>query len=329
MRRFETSEEQAHAAGGIELLDNLAPEHLPAPALSNRATLDEKLLFLRRHPTAQPTVLGVGSSITMRSLYGAPFSEANAPERSFLNAGFEGAQTHQTREIGRFFMDLFPRVHTVVQLVVPPDFEDCTTRPATLFDVDDARAYVRGELSLGMAYLKYFNPHQLIPDAFTIAARRQSSTGASRKGRFYMDQYASMPMEMSVPELRKRHERLYAETGPLDEACFRELREWSYEVNQRGARLFVVVPPFSPVFLRNVANASKYTETFVHGLRETLIDSPAVLIDARSTGFSDEAFADAYHLLWPAARVFSSYVADHVRQLSGGPTTITPVKPST
>ena len=303
----------------VVLLDRFAPEHLPPPAISNRSDLDEKLLFLRRHRDWEPSTLGVGSSITMRSLYGAPLSEGLEPRDRFLNVGFGGARIHQVRAVGRFYLDLFPTVRTVVQLVVPPDFEDCTTAPSQLFDPADAGAYVRGDMSSVKAYLKYFNPHELIPQAFGIAAARRNTSGGAVGDRLYTDPFGSMPMTMSAPEARDRHELLYTETRVLDPACFRELRAWSREVEARGARLVIVVPPFSPIFLSEVAGAPEYIESFVQKLALALKDTPAALIDERSIAFGDEAYADAYHLLWPAARVFSRHVSDDVKQLAVGP----------
>ena len=87
--------------GSIVLLDRFAPEHLLAPSISNRGDLDEKLLFLRRHSDWEPSTLGVGSSITMRSLDGAPFSEGLEPRDRFLNVGVGGARIHQVRAVGR------------------------------------------------------------------------------------------------------------------------------------------------------------------------------------------------------------------------------------
>jgi hypothetical protein len=300
-------------AGAVQFMQHFAPQHLPAPAISNRLDLDEKLLFLRRHPDRRPTVLGVGSSITMRSLDGAPFS-GGPSSTGFLNVGIGGAQIHQTRETGKFYLDLFPEIAVVVQLVVPPDFEDCSTQPRVLFDPTDARAFVRGEMSSVRAYLKYFNPEELIPEALHIAADRERSSGGDVGQRLQMDEFGSMPMEMTPREARRRHETLYSETRPLDPNCFRELREWSREVRERGARHVVVVPPFSPIFLRTIPGAPEYIETFVQMLSTTLRNEPADLIDERSIAFGDEAFADAYHLLWPAARVFSRHVAADLEQ---------------
>ena len=310
--------------GGIELLERFAPQHLPPPAISNRIDLDEKLVFLRRHPGWQPTILGVGSSITVRSLYGAPFSEGMSPEKRLLNVGIGGAQIHQTRRSGGFYLDLFPEVRTVIQLVVPPDFQDCSTQPATLFDSADAAAYVRGQMSSVRAYLKYFNPHELLAEAWHIASDRETSSGPD--GKLFTDEFGSMPMQMSPAQARQRHKELYSEIRALDPKCFRELQEWSREVKQRGARLVVVIPPFSPIFLRAVAGAPQFIDEFARNVSAALDGGPALLVDERSLALGDEAFADAYHLLWPGARVFSRHVSAEIRQLLAGRTKLPTVR---
>jgi hypothetical protein len=299
--------------GSVQLLERYAPEHLPPPAISNRLNLDEKLTFLRQRLDQQPTILAVGSSITMRSLDGAPFLAVPMQE-SFLNLGIGGAQVHQTRWTGNFYLDLFPTVHTVIQLVVPPDFKDCSATPRVLFNPADAQAYVRGDMSSVRAYLKYFNPHQLIGEALHIAVDRQRATGGD--GNLYMDEFGSMPMDMTPGEAKRRHKQLYGELEPLDHSCFRELQQWSKEVGQRGARLVVVIPPFSPIFLRGIAGAPEYIDAFAQRVSDALSGGPAKLVDERSIGLGDEAFADAYHLLWPSARVFSRHVSSAVKQLT-------------
>ncbi|MDF2764905.1 MAG: hypothetical protein K0S81_1899 [Rhodospirillales bacterium] len=303
--------------GLIELLDRYAPQHLPAPAISNRIDLDEKLRFLRRHPDLQPTTIAVGSSSAMRSLYGAPFSgELHGRER-FLNVAFSGAQMHEVRYASNFYLDLFPGVRKVLQLAVPPDFEDCTTVPRAVFERADARAYVRGEASLAKTYLKYFNPHELVPEAFEIAAARENLSGSFER-RLYTDPFGTMPMDMSAEEARQRHAVLYTKIRPLDPACFRELRAWSGDVDARGARLVVVVPPTSPIFLREVAGAKGYIDQFVRELSEALRGTSAIFIDERSMALGEGAFGDAYHLLWPAARVFSKQLSEDLERRFAG-----------
>lgn len=303
--------------GLIELLDRYAPQHLPAPAISNRIDLDEKLRFLRRHPDLQPTMLAVGSSSAMRSLYGAPFSgELDGRER-FLNVAFSGAQMHEVRYASNFYLDLFPGVRKVLQLAVPPDFEDCTTVPTAVFDRADARAYIHGKASLARTYLKYFNPHELVPEAFQIAAARENLSGSFER-RLYTDPFGTMPMDMSAEEARQRHAVLYTKIRPLDPACFRELRTWSGEIEARDARLVVVVPPTSPMFLREVAGSKEYMDAFARALAEALSGTSAIFIDERSLALGEEAFGDAYHLLWPAARVFSKHLSEDLERRFAG-----------
>jgi hypothetical protein len=300
-------------ASGPELLERLAPEHLPPPAISNRIDLDEKLLFLRRHPDWKPLILGVGSSITARSLDGEPFSVGLSEENRFLNVGIGGAQIHQTRQAGLFFLHLFPEVRTVVQLVVPPDFTNCSTPAGALFDAKDAAAFVHGEMSSVRAYLKYFNPQELIPQALHMAEDREPSFGPD--GKLYQDQFGTMPLQMSPAQARDRHERLYKTPNSLDPNCFAELRKWSAELGRLGVRHVVVLPPISPLFLHSVSGAPQFIDAFAQHVAESLKGGAATLVDERSLPLGEGGFADAYHLLWPAAQVFSRYVSEDIQQL--------------
>ena len=296
----------------VGALSRFAPQHLPPPAISNHISFDEKLLLLRHHPQLRPRILGAGSSITLRSLDGSAFQPQGA-EPVFFNAGLAGGQIHQIRYATSFFLELFPTVQTIVQVAVPPDFADCTNERAGFFDASDARAFARGRMSLARAYLKYFNPQELIPDAFTMAAKRRGwDEGASE--RLYMDAFGTMPMQVSAREARQRHRELYNEPQPVDPSCFVELKRWSREIAARGKRLYIVVPPISPIYLHRVPGAVRSVDQFLAALHNALDGESAILVDMRDEmPLGSEGFADAYHLQWTAARQFSRKLADLVR----------------
>jgi hypothetical protein len=297
--------------GAVEALERIAPEHLPPPAISNQISFDEKLLFLRRHPEIQPRILGTGSSSALRTLDGSAFQEPGSAGLSFLNAGLAGGQIHHIRYAGDFFLDVFREVRTVVHVAVPPDFADCSSTDPEFFNAADARSFVLRRMSSTAAYLKYFNPQEIVPEALHIAAERRNwSEGAG--SRMYMDAYGTMPMQISEQAARLRHRELYNHTDRMDPRCLEELKRWSRDVAAHGGQLYVVVPPISPLFFESVPGARAYVEEFTAILRDGLHGEPAKLLDARDLPIPPGGFADAYHLQWSAAQLFSRAVAESI-----------------
>jgi hypothetical protein len=298
--------------GAVAALSRFAPEHLPPPPISNHISFDEKLLLLRHQPDLRPSILGAGSSITLRTLDGSAFQPEGA-RPVFFNAGLAGGQIHQIRFATSFFLELFPTVETIVQMVVPPDFADCTSEGPSFFNPRDARAFARGRMSPARAYLKYFNPQELILEALTMAAKRRGwDEGAAE--RLYMDAFGTMPMQVSAREARQRHRDLYNHLDPIDPSCLLELKRWSRDLAARGKRLYIVIPPTSPIHLQQVPGATRSVEEFVAALHAALEGESAILVDMRDEPLGSEGFADAYHMQWTAARQFSRKLADLVRQ---------------
>jgi hypothetical protein len=93
-----------------------------------------------------------------------------------------------------------------------------------------------------------------------------------------------------------------------------ELKRWSREIAARGKRLYIVVPPISPIYLHRVPGAVRSVDQFLAALHNALDGESAILVDMRDAmPLGSEGFADAYHLQWTAARQFSRKLADLVR----------------
>ena len=143
---------------------------------------------------------------------------------------------NQIRYVSGFYLDLFRKIDVLLQLAVPPDFTDCTHTEGVFFDREDGRDFASGRMSMAGAYLKYFNPHELIPAAMHIAADRKNWAEDTRL-RLYMDAFGSMPMQVPADTVQRRHEELYSSVSLLDSRCFEELRAWSRETAEKGIRL--------------------------------------------------------------------------------------------
>src|SRR5215210_7742538 len=128
----------AMIVGGLGLLALI--DRLPAPPITKVEFLDEKLRFLREHQDLDPTLAVVGSSMALRQFDGRPFA-SRLGQKQVLNGASTLIKVHQTRFLTSFYMQHFPKLQTIMLMLGPPDFENCTTTPANLFDLDDASGY--------------------------------------------------------------------------------------------------------------------------------------------------------------------------------------------
>src|SRR5918993_2346398 len=128
----------ALVVGGLGLLAWM--DRLPAPPITKVEFLDEKLRFLRERQDLDPTFVLVGSSMALRQFDGRPFASRLGQEH-VLNGASTLINVHQTRFLTSFYMEHLPKLQTIILMLGPPDFKNCTTTSANLFDPEDASGY--------------------------------------------------------------------------------------------------------------------------------------------------------------------------------------------
>jgi hypothetical protein len=280
----------------ILLLGAVAPQHLPAPPISNQRHFDEKLRFLRDNPHFRPVMLGIGSSVVLRSIDFAQFQGSNRPPFRFLNLGIPGSSMKETRVNSRFFVSKFPSVRAVLTILVPPDFESCSN-PMKPYDPEDAWAYVTGRVPSVWFYLKYISILDFVVDVTRVAEDRKMRQG--RWPRLYHDRFGASPVERDQGNWNN-----YRPVS-LDPACFAELSAWNHELQAAGITLYVVLFPMSPEWAARTPGARDYISSFERRVQSELHGTGVRVIEGRDFFDGPGSHVDAYHLHWSAARRFS------------------------
>lgn len=273
--------------------------HLPPPALTNSLCVDEKLAFLRDHAVedSAPAVLAVGSSVAWRHFDGAAVEERH-PGTRVLNGGFCGLPMHQSAFVSRWLIDRIGPVHEVVAIVAPQDFADCRTSPATVFDTGDADDFLdRRGPPLFWFYLRYFEPFSLLRNAGNIAAQR---TGRMALDPFVMDRWGDAPLDTELA----RGDLVYGPIERLDPACFGALHDLSRWLEARQIRLVVATTPIHPEWRQRFDPDGRLLAAFDTELRRAT-GTGEVWAGHRLAAPGADAFTDAIHLRWSAARAFS------------------------
>ena len=276
---------------------------LPPPPIVNSVCADIKLQFFRDHPPKQPTLLVVGSSVAWRDVDSAQFVRANSGVRP-LNAGFCAAQIHQTHFISNYFIERYPSINAVIAILEPHDFRACTRTTTQLFPPSDADDYIYHRTWLYGLYLRYFDLWALQRNARHLLAVR---TGRDLSDPMTFTPYADGPLEVAKGG---GGNLVYGKFEGFDRSCFTRLHEMAEELKAQNRRFFVATVPLNPEWRARFDVDDSVQTAFVAGIGEALGGTGAEFWNgAKAFPAKPGMFADAVHLLWPAARKFSHALA--------------------
>ena len=289
----------AMIVGGLGLLALI--DRLPAPPITKVEFLDEKLRFLREHQDLDPTLAVVGSSMALRQFDGRPFA-SRLGQKQVLNGASTLIKVHQTRFLTSFYMQHFPKLQTIMLMLGPPDFENCTTTPADLFDLDDASGYAFKQDMAAPLYLRYFAPVLYLRRARNMQERR-----VPLSGEFWMDEYGSSPLQWT-PEMITglRYGALN-----FDRSCVDHLQQLLTEIKAKGVRPVVVFSPLHPEYRRQYPEAVQRLKE-VGGRVAAELREGVDFFDMSESDFEADDFFDAVHLQWTAVQRFSGRLVDLV-----------------
>jgi hypothetical protein len=271
--------------------------HLPPPAFSNSLCADEKLGFMRDHPVQSPNLLVIGSSVAWRHFDGQTVAN-EAPGVRPLNGAFCGLRANQSVYVANWLLDRERTVKQVLMIVDPQDFAGCSAVHAATFDRADADAYVYGQGSAWLPYLRYFSPASLLRNARTVKAQRE---GQVEFDPLVFNRYGDGPLDTA-----NSRSLLYGQAEPLDPACFAALDSLAQRLEREGRQLTVVATPLHPQWKAAHDSQGLMLAEFDRALRRTLEGSGAQFWNADTEyKVSETAFVDAIHLRWSAAQALS------------------------
>lgn len=290
-------------AGGYYTALGLAPERVPAPAITRLEHLDEKLAFLRARPDLDPTVLAIGSSMTWRQFDGSAFVGMAGGEAHVLNGGTAFLKTHQTRFVADFYLDHFPHVRTVIQITNVPDFRRCHSEPAEMFDREDAAAYAFEREPALPFYLRYFAPYRYLRTAKDLPQQRRLGGGE-----LALDHFGSGPIGA------QRDRGLFYGPIAVERDCIAPLVDLARRLAVRNIHYVIVFAPVHPAYFAAYPAMRTETEALVSLLRAHLHpDETEVIAMQTDPGYRPADFYDAFHLHWPAVKRLSRQIADRLQ----------------
>jgi hypothetical protein len=258
----------------------------------NSLCADDKLEAFRDRPTMQPTHLIVGSSVAMGDFDSSQIVSAE-PAAQPLNAGFCAAQAHQVAFVARYLTERFPSIQTVIAVLEPHDFRNCSANTEQLFPPDAADDYIFRRRWLYGFYLRYFDLHSLQKNV-----RARLSEGPPGET---TDKWGDAPLSRRVPGL------FYGEFEGFDRSCFVALRRMTDWLQATKRRLVVASTPMNPAWSEFYDKDRTIRTKFAIGIRSALAATDAAFWDGEQAYPVDRTqFVDAVHLRWPAAKGFTA-----------------------
>jgi len=286
---------------------------LKAPAFTNRATFDEKLRFVRAHPSPAPEWLFVGSSTTLWGVDATTLASRRPPITA-LNVGIRDLKVHQLAAVTKLYLDLLPSIRTVVVISTPMDFEQCGDATAIFFDPQEAASYLRRDHHELYYQLRNLDILGIVRRAPRIAAdRREPAIGVDalafdRSGSILLDLPPSaVPatvMRGSMPDFADR--------------CYEALGAFARGLRRReGRRLVFVLAPMRPAYLAALDADGALLDAHRRRLAGLAAEERFTFIDAhRGLDLDEAAFFDAYHLRASIVPQVTRYIVEAMNKQS-------------
>lgn len=277
---------------------------LPPPQLTNNLCDDLKLQFLRTHRFEPPSVLAVGSSVTLMNFNADAVRQATDGRAMTYNAAFCGLKINQTAYAAKYFVNRVPSVRDVLTIVAPEDLTECWLNNPHIFTPAAVDDYVYRHRWAFPLYVAYFDPIVLAKNVMILhEAQEGRGEWVDLLG---MDRYGDVPIleKAAAPTL------VYSALPPLDPACFAALHDLARDIMAGGRRLVVVTTPLHPDWLERYDPDGKLIEEIPERIRAAIAGTNATFWDAEREYRPPRAdFYDAIHIRAPAVPAFSRALA--------------------
>ncbi|WP_119300679.1 hypothetical protein [Dongia deserti] len=283
--------------------------YLPPPPLSNNICTDEKLLFFRRNPPAEPNFVVIGSSIAWRNIDSAAIA-SGIPGAQPLNGGFCGLMVHQSAFVADWMISRWPAIRGVLLIVSPMDFKACKGT-GQIFDPVDANEFTFEGAPMWSFYLRYFDPISLHHNVMREMSEREQERILKVSRRF--TKYGDKPFDT-----KEDRGLFYGRMRDPDPACLTALRSLATTLAEQGRSFMVVVTPIHPDWHAQYDADRRFTKHVVWQLTDALTGTRARIWDADAARVIDSSgFIDAVHLRWSAATILTSAIVEHFRANRG------------
>jgi len=287
------------AGFGVLLWSLARADRLPPPPLTADACIDEKFKFLAEHDIRDVDFIAVGSSVTWRNLDMSAFRHKGLAQRP-LNAAPCYLHIGETAYYTEFLLGQMKKVKTVLSVVSPRDFEQCSGPKDGFFSATLANAYVFDGLSPFPIYLTNFRPVDFFKQTLQIKGMR---TDPDYYFTMMMDEYGSGP-------LRKRFSWL---PEPLfQNMCFSALTELEKLVNAAGDKLVVTDFPLQPEWRAKYDPRGDVVRSFEARIRAALKMPSTLFLRGTEMASDSLVHADSVHYLWESAVEYSARLADRI-----------------
>jgi hypothetical protein len=276
--------------------------NLVAPPLAATDCIDEKLALIREIDLSGVRLIGTGSSAAWRNLSASEFERASGIPA--FNAGLCLLHVNQTAFWTDVLLEVSTEAESVLYIVAPRDFEDCTPADTRLFDPVLTALYLRRKVPSWAPYAINFKWHYLITQVGRIQEQRKSSSPN------FLSSDESGWSPLRVP-------KSWMPEPVFDPRCFEALRDFDAQLEARNVRLVVATLPVKPLWRSTFDPDLTIVAEWKARIRSE-IRPGSIFIDGTALEWTDARFVDPVHLLPDAGIAYSRFLAGRLNAVLAG-----------
>jgi len=270
---------------------------LPAPMLTRRISLDEKMRFLRMNKSYDADFILLGSSTGVNNISSEVMLDYPKINKSFFNFSAWGFTTHELLDYYKFIDEITdPKV-----VILTIDLNEFHDHYELVFDRDDLKHYIEG----GLPIWYYFKYHQagMIERIRNI---RRTRTKNNTFDSVQFDKGGGVLLDVSDddPITKRKWRDEYDETYFV-ESSYTDLDSLLKFLKQRGVLAVIVQGPLRRPYRHNETEFAFLSDHWKR-VQSIAQENSAVFFNMQNI-FSDREyfFSDSVHLSRKGAKLFT------------------------
>lgn len=279
-------------------------EDIPAPALSDSYSLNQKLQFLRkRKKTAR--ILAIGSSITLNNLH-----SETVVDRLKSDAFFNVASWGMNMEDDFLLLKVMHEVYNVDTVIIASSISEFEL-PVKVIDHKRIKRYLSsGELMAGLFHISCFNLRYY---AENVKYTKQVKATTNQYESLIFDPYGGVKIDDTNFQIDTERWNNDFNEDRLNKLNYAFLDSMSSFCKLHKIKLLFFQSPFREGIYKNLnREKSLVLEEYVNRVGNILKRDDHIFIDSDKVLWNDSLFIDGEHMNMKGAKKFTEYCFDQI-----------------
>ena len=284
---------------GYVMFYKVSYKHMPAPALSDSYSLNEKIEFLRRRNKNQH-ILAMGSSIGLNNLSSETIVGYIQP-KTFLNASSWGMNMEDNYFLFKILYEIY-HPDTLIFASSISEFE----MPSKQVDYELVKKYLKSNNFISdLYYLRCFNLRYYMENA---NYKKMVTTAKNQYEYLVYDQYGGVNIENENFEIDQQRWDSNFDTSNISRSHYDYLDSIAVFCKLKNVKILFFQSPFRKgVYEKLEAEKLKKLKEHIKLVESILKKSKHTFIDSDKIAWNDSLFLDSEHLSAAGAKIFTTY----------------------